>query len=176
MIISGCDWSLTSPAITKSINGEYFFYFYHNKTINHDRFVSLTLKNYSNSQERYSNLVNTGLNILENSNLIILEDYSLGSRGKVFDIAECTGLLKYKLWKLNNPALIISPKTIKKFATGSGNADKEKMIDAFTESTGIDLYELFNYKRTKTIKKPISDIADSYWLCKYGEHKIHENS
>lgn len=175
MIISGCDWSLTSPAITTSISGEYFYHFYHNKEIEHNRFNTLYHSYYSNSQERYENLVNCAIEILKESDLIVIEDYSMGSHGKVFDIAECTGLLKYKLWKLNKQFIVVSPKTIKKFATGNGNADKHKMVDSFITSTNINIYDLFKYNKTKTIKKPISDIADSYWLCKYGEH-AHEIS
>ena len=47
--------------------------------------------------------------------------------------------------------------TLKKFATGSGNADKQAMIDAAREATGLTLPH---------------DIADAYWLTRYGREVL----
>ena len=58
--------------------------------------------------------------------------------------------------------LIIPPTTLKKFATGSGKADKSEMIAALP----IDVREHFNtqgYKKTTGL----TDVADAYWLSTY---------
>ncbi len=48
----------------------------------------------------------------------LLEGYSFGSKGKVFHIAENTGILKYKIHNMGVPLEVIPPTTVKKFATG----------------------------------------------------------
>lgn len=58
--------------------------------------------------------------------------------------------------------LLIPPTTLKKFATGSGKADKQMMVAALPE----DIRERFKaagFKKTTGI----SDLSDSYWLASY---------
>ena len=73
------------------------------------------------------------------------------------------GLLKYKLFKNDLRYNLLAPAQVKKFATGKGNANKEKMIEAFKEETGCDLLKIFECNYTS----PVSDIADSYFICKF---------
>lgn len=55
---------------------------------------------------------------------------------------------------------IVSPNLLKKFATGSGSADKDKMYEAVPEAAK----ETFKgYKKTKGR----SDVVDAYWLACY---------
>ena len=49
----------------------------------------------------------------------------------VRSIAENTGLLKHKLYKIKVPTKPVPPTVIKKYATGKGNANKELMYEAF---------------------------------------------
>ena len=67
------------------------------------------------------------------------------------------------------PFISVPPTVIKKFATGKGNSNKEKMYEAFTAEvlTPLDLKERLTPK-AKSIKNPVSDIVDSYFICKYG--------
>ena len=58
---------------------------------------------------------------------------------------------------------------VTKGATGKGNADKDKMYEAFLKETKIDLKKLFD---TEKVGNPISDIVDSYFIQKVG----YENS
>ena len=92
-----------------------------------------------------------------------LEDYAMGAKGRVFAIGENTGILKYKLrgYSLST----YPPTVVKKFATDKGNANKELMYETFTEETGVDLKDFFPSKSEK-IGNPISDIIDSYYICK----------
>ena len=95
--------------------------------------------------------------------LVKLEDYSFASKGKTFHIAENMGMLKYKFYKLDIPFELIAPSSVKKYATGKGNSNKESMIEAFRETAGFDLLSELDC----TYNSPASDIADSYFICKY---------
>ena len=135
---------------------------------------------YTNEPERYSQIADWVVDIIKKHTkeyqikhkyfywpgnpIINIEDYSFGSTGRVFHIAENLGLLKYKLkmecgWDYN----LIPPSVIKKFATGKGNANKELMLDAFEKDTGTNLAQVFD----TTSKSPVSDVADAYFICKY---------
>jgi len=95
----------------------------------------------------------------------MIEDYSLGSHGKVFDIAEATGILKYILYSNNLQYKQIPPTTVKKFATFKGNAPKEKMYEFFVKDTSINLKTMLN---CNSIISPLTDIVDSYYLARIG--------
>jgi hypothetical protein len=97
---------------------------------------------------------------------LIIEDYAMGAKGKVFHIGENCGLLKHKLWKEKLRFDVIAPTALKKFAAGKGNADKCMMHSAFIEHMGIDLMKSMD-KETKDCGSPVSDIVDSYFLAKY---------
>ena len=133
---------------------------------------------YNSEPERYNNIANWVIDIIksqpqlmvgklwEKHPIIQIEDYSFGSTGRVFHIAENLGLLKYKLkiecgWDYT----LLAPSVIKKFATDKGNANKEIMLSAFQGDTGVNLGELFE----SSAKSPISDVVDAYFICKYQE-------
>lgn len=117
--------------------------------------------------QRFDEISEWAYSVVWDCDLVIIEGYSMGSRGHVFDIAENTALLKYKLYREDIPIHICPPTTLKKFATGKGNSDKDAMYSSFKEFTEVNLRKLFNYKGKK-IGSPISDIVDSYYLAKYG--------
>jgi Holliday junction resolvasome RuvABC endonuclease subunit len=96
---------------------------------------------------------------------VALEGYAYSASGKVFQIAENTGILKYKLYLLSIPVTVIPPTEIKKFATGKGNADKNAMYAAFSHETGVNLKSVLTPKRADSVS-PVSDIVDSYYICK----------
>ena len=101
---------------------------------------------------------------------IFIEGYSYGSKGQgLFQIAENCGILKYRLLENSLPYSTVVPSVVKKGATGKGNADKDKMYEAFVKETKIDLKKIFD---TEKVGNPISDIADSYFIQKVG----YENS
>ena len=64
----------------------------------------------------------------------------------------------------------IPPTVIKKEATGKGNANKELMYETFLAETKIDLQSQLTPKSTKIVN-PVSDIVDSYYICKTGFEK-----
>ena len=59
----------------------------------------------------------------------------------------------------------VNPKSLKKFATGIGSADKKMMREALEES---ELEQLTYLSGIKAKSKKFEDIVDSFWLAKYG--------
>lgn len=100
---------------------------------------------------------------------IFIEGYSMNSRGRVWDIAECTMMFKMNIRKKYNWDWynVVEPTVVKKEATGKGNAKKFQMVDAFIRDTQIDLYAKFGMKPTMSNLSPIADIADSYFICRH---------
>ncbi len=192
----GIDYSLSSPGICVNTSEEEFRYedckfYYLTNTKKYEgtfkekmafgtsavEYIGAPHRPYNSEPERYNNIANwaidiiklygdakTGINRIKPT--IQIEDYSFGSTGRVFHIAENLGLLKYKLkiecgWDYT----LLAPSVIKKFATDKGNANKEIMLSAFQEDTGVNLELLFDTKS----KSPISDVTDAYFICKYQE-------
>lgn len=181
MKIAGLDYSMTSPAICyyNDADGDLKFSNCRSYYLTQNKKYDIMIGNivgkyfdYNDEMSRYETISTFFLNgILErNIDYVFIEDYSLGSRGRVFNIAENTGILKYRLWKYGVKYVTVPPTVIKKFATGKGNSDKSAMQKAFMEENSLDIkYEL---KMTEKQWNPSSDIIDSYWICKYGHDTI----
>lgn len=183
----GIDYSLTSPAITEFWGNEWN---YHNSSISHcclasnerqwnrwrtaDSINVRIYPQYKGDIQRYNALAEWTLdNIIKydrRPKKVFIEDYAYAATGRVFHIAENMAILKNSLTNAGIRYEMISPTVIKKFATGKGNANKEKMYDAFVSDTGRKLDEELEVKRDKN---PVSDIVDSYWICKYGYDNFH---
>lgn len=179
MIIAGIDYSMTSPSICvyASKKSESFsfnkckLYFLTDTKKYSGTFKNVVGKNFNEwneDTERFKSISDWAIDVLNYVEQVGLEGYSYNSTGKVFHIAENTGILKYKLYNDGTPYEVYSPSAIKKFATGKGNADKELMYNSFVDETKVDLMELLDCKQTK-IGNPVSDIVDSYYVCK----KLH---
>ena len=187
----GIDYSLSSPGIcVNTSKGEFdyedcTFYFLTNTKkydatfcrpfVTNVRYIGTSHKPYTSEPERYSQIADWAINIIKSYGdattgmnrikpTIQIEDYSYGSTGRVFHIAENLGLLKYKLkMECGWDYTLLPPSVIKKFATDKGNANKDLMLDAFEKDTGTNLAQVFD----TTSKSPVSDIADAYFICKY---------
>jgi len=181
MIIAGIDYSMTSPAICiydtetkfKFENCEFFF------MTQIKKYDDSPLKNvhgkyfeFDNNMNRYDLISSYFIDrILDSCAVhVFIEDYSMGSKGKVFHIAENTGVLKYRLWMLQIPFTTVPPTVIKKFATGKGNANKERMQDVFEEENLVKLKDVLHM--TEKQWNPSSDLIDSYYICKYGVYHL----
>lgn len=62
--------------------------------------------------------------------LVLLEGYAYGGDHRYLDVIEVGGVLKDALFELEVPTVIVPPARLKKFATGSGRAEKRDMADA----------------------------------------------
>lgn len=112
---------------------------------------------------------------MHNVTKVSLEDYSYNSQGKVFNIAEMTGITKLELFKREIPISLVAIKNIKKNFTGNGNAGKDLMYASFVKRTGVNLTNIISIKEHLTTDKqmvkhnetpfelkPIDDIVDSF--------------
>lgn len=183
MKFAGLDYSMTSPAICiyDDTSNEFRFKNCEVAFLTQTKKYDIVSANifgkyfeYTTELERYDKISSFFIERImgENIDHVFMEGYSMGSKGKVFHIAENTGVFKYRLWKYGKSCELVPPTVIKKFATGKGNADKQKMQDAFMSENQIDLK--FELKMTEKQWNPSSDIIDAYWICKYGYNKITE--
>ena len=177
MSILGIDLSLTSPSLcifdnkgTFDINRCTFYYFTSlKKTItSSEMFKGELYPEFTYPEERYDNISNWILDkvVKHDVECVYIEGYAFNAVGRVFQIAENTGVLKYRLWSKGLNCITVPPTVIKKFATGKGNANKEAMETSFISETGINLKSILQL--TDKQWNPSSDIIDSYYVCKYG--------
>lgn len=181
MKIAGIDYSLTSPSICVhslddewNLNNSEIHYMMKSEKncITTKRFKGSVCPKYESDSERYDNLSKWIMHIVLDNNVdcCYIEGYSYNSVGRVFQIAENTGILKHSLWKHSIDFNVIAPTTIKKFATGKGNSNKVKMYDCFLDETGVDIFdELSIMNRNQW--NPVSDIVDAYFICKMGHEE-----
>ena len=176
MTIAGIDYSLNGPAICV-FNGKndftfekcQFYFLTDTKKYAATFFQNIhgkLFEEYTQECERYDSISEWVMKTLMGCYQVALEGYAYGAQGRVFHIAENTGILKYKLYQASIPLEIVTPSHIKKMATGKGNADKSQMYEAFLKETGIPLQGIITPNK-KDIGNPVSDIIDSYYICKY---------
>lgn len=178
MNIAGIDYSLTTPSICVvpfhkdwSFDDCTFYFLTAKSKLAlshlHGKIVGKLHYPYTSEEQRHSNIAQWAIDRLNHVEFIVVEDYAFAAKGKVFNIAENTGLLKHQLWRFQKSFQTIPPTVIKKFATGKGNSNKEAMYEAFLKETGCDLLALFD---TTTVASPVNDVADSYFMAKYAHH------
>lgn len=182
MTVVGIDYSLTCPCVCiskdKTFSNSFFYFLTDRNSVTgkvhnilgelHDEYVV--------DQERYENIASWVLDILSNFDkeeiYIMIEDYSFGSKGRVFNLAENCGLLKYMLFKNAYKFFTVPPTVVKKYATGKGNANKEKMYEAFVNETGIDLHKILS--PTTKLGSPTTDIVDAWYIARYMIEKMEK--
>lgn len=175
--IAGLDWSMSCPAICIWDKKKPFtfancvFYFYiDNKKFDksYGNIHGFKAELYQTEQERFDNISEWAMTILTKHVVkqVCLEGYSMGSSvGRIFNIAENIGLLKYKMWKAKIEFITPAPTAVKKIFTGKGNARKELMYKSLQERENmLDLEQLIG---TKAGASPISDIVDSFAMVDY---------
>jgi len=175
MILSAIDYSLNGPAICVYNSAKPFsfsncnFYF----LTDTKRYAATFLNNiygelfspYEEDCDRYDSISDWVMRVTVGSDNVALEGYAYNATGRVFNIAENTGILKYKLYQAGIPVDIIEPTKVKKLATGKGNADKQKMYEAFVKETGVNLQEMITPSKS-SLGSPVTDIIDAYYICK----------
>jgi len=176
MVIAGIDYSLNSPAMFIMPNGatkfnEGYSFFLTSKKKFNSTFANIRgdiMPIYNSEQQRYDVISEYFVDLIIDYKVdfVMIEGYSMGSTGsRVFNIGEHGGVLKHKLYKEDIKFDVIAPTSVKKFATGKGNAKKSAMYDNFIESCGVDLEAIL---QSKKMANPISDIVDSFFIAKYG--------
>jgi Holliday junction resolvasome RuvABC endonuclease subunit len=183
LTIAGLDWSMTSPSVcihegdTWSISNCTFYYLTQKSKflITTDQIKGTLYEEYNSQQERFNNLSNWALAIMNEKKVKYagLEGYSYASSSsRLFEIGENTGLLKFKMWSSSIDFEVYAPTSVKKFACGKGNANKELMWESFIEETKLNIFHLLGQEIGKSWN-PVSDMVDAYYMCKYRfENKI----
>lgn len=123
---------------------------------------------WTTEEERHHKLSDWAVTLCKDADLIVIEDYAMGAKGRVFHIGENAGLLKWKLWQAGLKFTKVSPTLLKKFAAGKGNADKDRMHQAFLDRFGVDLKATMTPDSSK-VGNPVSDIVDAIFLSLYGQ-------
>jgi Holliday junction resolvasome RuvABC endonuclease subunit len=134
-------------------------------------FIILNRRENRNPLERYQRLSEWVIECIRwykgRVQCVYLEDYAFAATGRVFNIAENTGILKHQLHVNKFKFETIPPTVVKKEATGKGNANKELMYETFLAETNVDVKSLLTPNSTKIVN-PVSDIVDSYYICRTG--------
>lgn len=179
-MIAGVDYSLTSPACCILKDDKIIIHCVTTKkplVINYlvEPFHIITHlidDKFSSFYSRVNILSDLFFEILKEVPQIAFEDYSFGSKGRVFAIAENTGYLKQRLHNNSSNLYLYAPTQIKKYATGKGNAKKDQMIESFKEKFNIDLFDIFNINKQKSSIAPIPDIVDSYYVMEFLKNNL----
>ena len=175
-VVVGIDYSMSSPSICVHTGKRWSFdnckfYFLTPKkkhTFKTDVFHGELHTPYSSQEERFSNIASWAVSKIPSNAKVGIEGYAFAAKGVVFDIGENTGLLKYFLWTTKKEFSVYSPPTIKKFATGKGNANKLSMYESFVAETQVDISAVIHCNEGES---PMSDIIDSYYIAKYSFHE-----
>ena len=79
-----------------------------------------------------------------------IEGPSLYSVNRADDLGQLRGVFLLLLYDMNIPTTVVPPSSLKKFATGNGNASKERMVKSACKTFSLDVES--------------DDIADALWL------------
>ena len=170
--IAGIDYSTTSPSICIKVGDSWDIHFLTLKKTLADEywhqpflFFGHSLPNIPVTISRYKYISSWAMDVIKSYDVsaVIIEDYAYAATGRVFNIGENTGILKYRLLHKDIPFYEVPPTVIKKYATGKGNAKKEMMLSNFITTTGVNIHDVMNYAGDN----PISDIVDSFFICEY---------
>jgi hypothetical protein len=172
-MLIGIDYSITCPCLCLfderkefKFNNCFFYYLTNTKKYADKIAPNITgesFQEYVQDVDRFDTISQWATNLCIGAADVGMEGYAYGAKGRVFNLAENMGLLKYKLYKHAIPVTIIEPAKVKKCATGKGNADKQVMYDTFSKETNTNLLSLFNQK---TLSNPVTDVIDSYYVLK----------
>jgi hypothetical protein len=175
MIALGVDYSVNSPAVCLLTPGVARFRCLskeRKRTSDEVRIVSAGVEwifelvkppTFSTDQEKFHWTAECMADILPVGVLIDfarIEDYAY-SGNNLCKIAEATQTFKTILWRRGIPLIEIKPNTLKKEATGFGNAKKPDMADSFEKIAG---FRAMNHLWCKTDEStPASDCVDAFF-------------
>lgn len=90
------------------------------------------------------------MELLEGCDLAVFEGYAFQSKTNAVAAGELGGIVKFTTFRLGVPFIDIAPGTLKKVATGKGNAPKEEVLVAAVHRLGYDGHD--------------NNEADALWL------------
>jgi Holliday junction resolvasome RuvABC endonuclease subunit len=131
MVICGIDYSVNSPAVVNNLG------------------------KYSWIKQEIMTFILDG-----KPSYAAIEGYAMNAKGLVFNIAEATMCTKLSLYENDIPFRIYDPNSIKKFATGHGNAGKVEMHESFKELSELKV----NLSKLPELKCPREDLIDAFFI------------
>uniref|UniRef100_A0AAU8HZB8 RuvC-like Holliday junction resolvase n=1 Tax=Rhizobium phage IG49 TaxID=3129228 RepID=A0AAU8HZB8_9CAUD len=175
----GFDYSMSSPAMCVTHKGTFEIHFVTAKKKFKDFFAEQSgfrvyghyydhKKEGHEDIQRFGTIAGKFLEILRHHHfdtdpvgLAYFEAYAFGAKGMLANIGECTGIMKHELVKMGFRIETISPTSVKKYASGAGNAKKEDMAEAFKNQNGFYIHDLLGCKIGDS---PASDVVDAYYV------------
>ena len=185
-ILCGLDYSINSPGLCiydteKDLTFENLLLYNKNDKKKYSGIFKnieiVTQAPYSCNEERYKNTASWAFEIIKKNKVdfVCMEGYAMGSSaGQVFNIAENTSVIKQLMFDNNIPFIVPSPKTVKKHFTGSGNANKNLMVDTFEKRFCVSIAEIIS--QTNKYTSPTNDMVDSVAMMLYGLDYLKENN
>lgn len=157
MIIFGIDQSYTSTGVVVTNNKKIIYHTLIHTNQNQDMFdrANVLADNICELYTEYQ------------PQLINIEGLAFGIRGNATrNLAGLQYVIICNIRKMQGNTNIITPKSLKKFATGSGKANKQDMYNALPN-------DVENYLINTGIKKTkgLYDLVDAYWLSVYEDKK-----
>lgn len=126
-----------------------------------DEILDKVLIESSSKEENTPRLVGINTKIMKlvkkyNPQLVVIEGpaFGIGKTTSLFQLGELSGILKANLYAINQTFRIVPPTTLKKWATGKGNAPKNIMILQIYKKFGVEFAD--------------DNLCDAYALAKYG--------
>jgi hypothetical protein len=177
--VLGIDYSVTCPACCVIADGQipvwWVNYKLHGKPFKDLPRVTWTPSTTEGDMPRFAELAEWVRKILqqEQPDLVVLEDYAFAASGRITQLAENGGILKYMLYEFTPDVIlqVVAPTTMKKFATGKGTATKDIIWTAFLHREPYAAsWQKVCHPKALGIGSPMADIADSYFLAHYGRH------
>jgi Holliday junction resolvasome RuvABC endonuclease subunit len=173
VVICGIDYSVNSPAVVKieldhnfdTIMFDYIGFTKVKKVAKMDeKIIHFTDKDFVDNLGKYSWIKQEIMSFVLDSkpSYAAIEGYALNAKGLVFNIAEATMCTKMALYENNIPLRIYDPNSIKKFATGHGNAGKVEMHEAFENFTELKV----NLRELPELKSPREDLIVAFFIAK----------
>lgn len=80
--------------------------------------------------ERLNDILDAVIWAVVSSDLVVIEGYSYGSANQAHQLGELGGIIRHYLHTSRMAYVDVPPSTLKKFATGKGNAGKPDMLAA----------------------------------------------
>lgn len=163
MITAGIDYSISCPAIclysgdskTPKIADCHFYYLTSVKKYvgKWGGFTGEAYPKWTHPMERYDKISQWAFDKIHMADTVYIEDYGFNANGRITDLAEHTGVLKYRLWQEYMKYSPVSIGSVKKALTGKGNASKEQIGKIWAK----EIPPVFT-----SGKSPIADCIDAY--------------
>jgi Holliday junction resolvasome RuvABC endonuclease subunit len=132
-------------------------------TENHVRVSDVVQSNGARGYKRIWDMMRDVTETLRQADVVVIEDLALGHFhvGSHVDLIGLTAIIRMALLRAEKRVYVVSPMTLKKFATGNGRADKGTMRLSVFKRWGVDTQDTTD------------DVADAVALCELGR-ALHE--